>query len=71
MENNFNLSEKIEVCKCEEHNLYGEFINIEDIREFIRLLKDDIKKGDLYRCKSCKSTLDFLNKLSGEKINGN
>jgi len=83
MENNFNLSEKIEYGLREEkmgNTLIKrdnfESVDVEDVKEFIRLLKEKI---DL-KCSAGKTfhgsrigrnqIIQIIDKLAGDKLNG-
>lgn len=60
----FNLSEKIYSYSRTE----GEVMDVKDVREFIRRLKDALPP-----CKwiNTQSTLLTIDKLAGDKLNGN
>ena len=69
MKTEFNLSARI----LEEGDIWDnggtkEFcLKIEDVKEFIRLLKENISN----ECKGClehPTTIDFIDKLSGDKL---
>ena len=63
--NEFNLSEKVIIHSNEDMNDIVEFIQIQDVKEFIRLLKIELKDNN-DRCDEC---IDYaFNKLAGDKL---
>jgi len=52
----FNLSEKIDTCICSKQD---ELIYVEDVKEFIRLLKEKTR---------LRSNVELIDKLAGEKL---
>ena len=65
MENNWNLSEKIE---CLPKDCYGNlgfyYLTLEDVKEFIRLLKENV----LCYNESKELMLKELNQLAGKEL---
>jgi hypothetical protein len=59
----FNLSEKeVETFDKSDCALYKGCYSREDVKEFIRLLKEDCNKNDGY------TDIDTINKLAGERL---
>lgn len=56
------LSDKTEIIKCTDHNLYGEWINIEDVKEFIKELKEEINNPTF------ENINEKIDKLAGPKL---
>ena len=48
----------------------SKYLYSEQVREFIKRLKEEIRNGDLYRCVNCKSNLKFIDKIAGDSLNG-
>ena len=61
MTTEFDLSEKIEG----QMKTIGKSIPLEDVKEFIRLLKEEIASTHGAGC----TALKFIDKLSGDKLN--
>ena len=67
MTTEFNLSEKIKESNC---NHYKELMNTEiilreDVKEFIRLLKDT---GHYKSCDGCMNIMEKIDKLAGDRL---
>lgn len=63
----FNLSEK--VSKAHPTIIGGEIIDARDVKEFIRLLKEDILDGDdINSSVNIKWLLNNIDKLAGDKL---
>lgn len=63
----FNLSEKIELDHW--HNPTG--VPIKDVKEFIKLLKEEFKNRDYMNASGEIITINYIiNKLAGDKLNG-
>jgi len=70
MKTEFNLSERIEDGK-DKSMRYSDIVRIEDVKEFIRLLKEELViKLDLKTIypKDYKIVMDMINKLAGDKL---
>jgi hypothetical protein len=64
----FNLSEKIandfDLRKFSTRTGYSKFIDVEDVKEFIRLLKKEVLKFNAFDV----WTISAIDKLAGEKL---
>lgn len=71
MTTEFDLSEKI----WNRGKMFEEIIAIKDIKEFIRRLKEEIRKKIYPNCykfsKNYKEQIKILNKLAGDKLKWN
>jgi len=66
----FNLSEKIgisdELCMFDDNDKLIKYLDVKDVKEFIRLLKEEMKdKSGSY---SEVTRLEKIDKLAGEKL---
>ena len=68
----FNLSERIKLAKNQEPNetWYHEAIIIEDVKEFIKRLKEEIESDlDAAQCEGGYSDpIKIIDKLAGDKL---
>lgn len=62
----FNLSEKIALVDMDSF----EAIDIEDVKEFIRRLKEEIRTRMKHKAKTL-LIISKIDKLAGDKLNGN
>lgn len=70
MTTEFNLSEKERIGYFKEKGFGGEFkvILSQDVKEFIRLLKEEIKKGCMGTSANCYLIKKEIDKLAGDKL---
>jgi hemerythrin superfamily protein len=74
MEKQFNLSEKIVQPYAFEKDFVTEHINVNDVKEFIRLLKEKYRelndKNYIGEMSPIHQLAREIDKLAGDKING-
>ena len=63
----FNLSEKIERAGCSTWNCKDGFIDVEDVKEFIRLLKKELEPINTTQEK-VDWIMEQIDKLVGDKL---
>ena len=72
-EKEFNLSDKLNYATANDSLVVDDaFILAKDVKEFIRLLKDEIKSNiagsEKFYNDNPENLLDFIDKLSGDKL---
>lgn len=60
----FDLSKKIEVQKDKFDDGFRDMLLVEDVKEFIRLLKEQLSFSENYGCQN-----QVIDKLVGNKLN--
>lgn len=61
----FNLSDKLRYGELNSYAIPKDWIQMKDVREFIRRLKDDIVENDIY---TADEIFRIINERAGERL---
>lgn len=72
MTGEFNLSKRMKAYTSVSGSIRFDFFKEEDVKEFIRLLKEEVKSNiagsDKFYDDNPENLLDFIDKLAGDKL---